>query len=293
MLSGIFAPLPTPFMADGRLDLDSLRALAANLASRLDGLLILGSNGETPFLTEAERGLVLRAAREAIPAGKVMLAGVGAETPDATVERCRVAADAGADLALVLPPHYFRAAGTPATLEAHFTRVAAGSPIPLAAYNIPSVTGFAFTAATLASLARAGVISAVKDSSGDINGTYEMLRLAPAGFSVLSGHGQTLLAAVAGGASGGILASANLVPEAYRALLAAAQAGNLAEARRWQHATRPLADAVTARWGVPGLKAALRLQGQPGGYPRLPLADVPEAAQAELKRLLADLNALG
>lgn len=290
MLQGLFAPLPTPFGQDGRLDLGALQALARAIIPELDGLLILGSNGETPYLSEEERGLALRAAREVIPASKVMLAGVGAETPAGTIERCRVAADAGADVLLVLPPHYYRSAATPAMLEGHFRLVAASSPLPLAAYNNPAVCGFSFAPASLAKLAREGVIVAVKDSSGDIGALYATLREAPPEFSVLGGHAPTYLAALAGGASGGVLAVANLMPRSLQALCRAVQAGDLKEARRLQHRCAPLAEAVSSRYGVPGLKAALRLRGLPGGYPRAPLADAAPEAVAELRRLLDDVS---
>jgi 4-hydroxy-2-oxoglutarate aldolase len=292
-LSGIVPPIPTPFTRDGDLDLTALQGLIGHLEPQVDGFLILGSNGEAAYLSDGERREVLAVARKAIPAAKPMIAGTGGESTREAIERTRLAADAGADLALVLAPHYYRGAMTAQVLEAHYRAVAEASPIPVLVYNIPQVTGISHAPDWLARIAAHPSIVGVKDSSGDILTLTETMRQVPDGFTVMSGHAPTFLAALAVGAGGGILAAANVLPDAYRALLRAFHAGDLVEARRLQFETNELANAVTRDHGVTGLKATLRGLGLPGGYPRAPLQDVSKEVAARLDALARaglDLN---
>lgn len=291
-LRGIIPPVPTPFAADGALDLGALRDLVAALSPEVDGFLVLGSNGEAAYLAEGERWRVLEAARAVIPSSQPMLAGVGGEATTAVVERARVAADAGADFALVVAPHYYKASMTGAALERHFLAVADASPVPVLVYNIPQVTGLAHPPAWLARVGAHPNVAGLKDSSGDVMALTETLRLAPGGFRVLTGNAPTLLPALAVGAVGGVLAAANVMPRAYRRLLAAFLGGDSETALRLQRATNPLAYAVTRDFGVPGLKAAMRLQGLPAGHPRAPLLEPEPQEVARLTALLEEASGL-
>lgn len=292
-LQGILPPLPTPFTESGDLDLDGLQGLIAALEPLVDGFLVLGSNGEAAYLTEDERRQVLEAAREAIPASKPMLVGTGGEATRTVAARNRVAAEVGADAALVLPPHYYLGAMNEAVLGAHYRALADESPLPMMLYNVPANTTLSLSPALIGELAAHNNIVGLKDSSGNLLALGETVRQLPADFTVLTGNAPTLLPALSLGARGGILAVANVAPTPYAELLRRFEAGDLAGARALQLGLNPLALAVTARFGVSGLKAALRLQGLPAGYPRAPLLDVSGEVMGELARLLERAQAWG
>jgi 4-hydroxy-2-oxoglutarate aldolase len=285
-LQGIFPPLPTPFTPAGELDLDGLQQLVAALAPNVDGFLVLGSNGEAAYLTEKERRRVLAAAREAIPSAKLMLAGTGGEATRVVAARHRVAAEVGADAVVVLPPHYYLGAMNEATLRAHYRALADESPLPVMLYNVPANTTLSLPPRLIGELAGHGNIVGLKDSSGNLVALSETLRHVGTAFAVLTGNAPTLLPALSLGVRGGILAVANVAPAPCAQLLRRFAAGDLEGARALQLALTPLALAVTVRFGVAGLKAALRLQGLPAGYPRAPLQDVSREVLGELEGLL-------
>ncbi len=287
-LQGILPPIPTPFTRTGDLDLPGLVGLIKALEPFVDGFLVLGSNGEAAYLSEDERVSVLEAAREAIPTSKPMLVGTGGEATQQVEARNKVAAEIGADAVLVLPPHYYLGAMSETVLRTHYLRLADRSPLPLLLYNVPAATTLRLSPPLIAELAAHDNIVGFKDSSGNILALGETIRQLPEGFTVLTGNAPTLLPALSLGAQGGILAVANVAPRPYRELLKCFEAGELREARRLQLALNPLALAVTSRFGVAGLKAALRLKGIPAGYPRAPLLDVSSEITKDLKNLLAE-----
>lgn len=287
-LHGIIPPVVTPFTASGELDTDALQKVIAALEPDVDGFLILGSNGEVAYLSESERKRALEAAREAIPKVKPMIAGVVAEATAHAAQQARDAADIGADAVLVLSPHYYKASMTGDILEAHFRAIAQASPLPVYVYNIPQVSGIAHTPAWMAKVAGIPNIAGFKDSSGDTLNLTEMLRQAP-GMNGLTGNAPTLLPALSVGAAGGILAAANAIPAHFAALLRAWDAGDTARALELQRATNPMSFAVTSGYGVPGLKAVMRLQGKAAGFPRAPLMDVDAAAHQKLEAILEAL----
>ncbi|CAN5872701.1 dihydrodipicolinate synthase family protein [soil metagenome] len=289
-LTGIIPPVPTPFTTSGEFDTEALTTLISALEPEVDGFLILGSNGEAALLSEAERDEVVRVARAAIPSDKPLLVGTGGETTRLVIERNHKAAATGADFALIIAPFYFKGSMTDTVLETHYTRVADESPLPVLLYNIPQVTGFAFSPALVAKLAQHENIVGMKDSSGNVMALTETIRQVPDGFTVLTGSAPTLLPALSLGAQGGILAVANVSARSYKKILTCFQDGNLGEARRLQLALNPLAVAVTSKYGVPGLKVVLRSQGKTAGYPRAPLLDVSEDVKQELEGLLEELD---
>ncbi|MFN3266891.1 MAG: dihydrodipicolinate synthase family protein [Deinococcales bacterium] len=286
MFKGLFPPVPTPFKRDGSLDLPALQNLIAWLGPHVDGYLILGSNGEAVYLDEAERQKVLEAAREAIPKDKIMLAGAGGEATAHVIERCRDASEAGADAVLVLAPYYNRANMTPNVLETHFMTVANSSPLPVYVYNIPQVSGIAHAPAWFSRVGMHPNIAGVKDSSGDIMNFTEIGRLTPEGFNLLTGNAPTLLPALTVGAHGAILAAGNVIPQIFQQIMAAFKAGQMDKALELQRLSNPLSYAVTRDYGVPGLKAAMRLLEVSAGYPRAPLLDVDAETSMQIERIL-------
>jgi 4-hydroxy-2-oxoglutarate aldolase len=285
-LVGILPPLVTPFRADGGLD---LAAFEANLESYssfdLGGYLVLGSNGEAASLEEEEKVSLVRSARR-LSGSRLLLAGTGLESTRSTIAFTRRAADAGADAALVLTPHYYKAQMSHDALRLHFERVAEASPVPVLLYSVPAFTSLPFPPSLASVLAGHPNIAGMKESSGDLGLMGRILASVPASFAVACGSAPVVYPALCLGAGAGILAVACCAPgpavDLYRAFLA----GDHARARRIQAALTPLAVAVTTTWGVAGLKAAMDAAGLRGGEVRAPLLAVPAGVRGELAALL-------
>ncbi len=289
-LTGIIPPVVTPFDKQGNLDIKALQTFLGQLGPSVDGFLILGSNGETPYLEEPERNLVVDAARTVIPSHIPMIVGTGGESTQATIRRSQLAEQQGAQAVLVLAPYYNRASMTPQILDKHFRKVADAVNIPVYVYNIPQVTGITHSSQWLANIATHPNIAGMKDSSGDVMALTETLRMVPENFNVLTGNAPTLLAALAVGAEGAILAAANVIPELLKKIMLLLEQGNLEQSRTLQRQINPLAYAVTRDFGIAGLKAAARLRGYSAGYPRAPLEDINSEITSTLEKLLENLD---
>lgn len=291
ILEGIYAPIPTPFEKDGSEEI-AWGAYRENLErwkrSPLTGVVVCGSNGELPFLDAKERAALTKAAREALGDGagrKKIVTGAHCASAKHTVECSKMAADAGADATLLLPPHYFKGQGMPAVV-AYFEKAADMSPIPVILYNMPGNTGVNMDADTVLRLADHPNIIGIKDTSGDMTQlAYLTERTAP-DFSVFCGSGNYLLPALTLGVAGGTLAVANIYPSACAALMKAFRENRPDEARALHRRIMKVSDAVTRRWGVPALKAAMDARGLYGGPCRLPLLPLDAAAARKVRDIL-------
>ena len=286
-LKGVFAPLAIPF--DGRENF-APDMLAFNLGrlnrTSLRGYVVLGSNGEWVYLTEAEKLEVLKTARRLIPPDKLMIAGTGCESTRNTIELTRKAADLGADAAIVVNPSYYKSEMTVPVLAAHYEAVASASPVPVIIYNYPAGTGIDLPAELLVQLSQHPNIVGVKDSGGLMPKMGETIRQAAPGFQVLAGSASFLFPALAIGAVGGVVALANIAPEACVELYRLFGAGDLDKGRALHLRLLPVNLAVTARFGVGGLKAAMDMLGYQGGLPRRPLLPLAEPKRQELAAIL-------
>jgi 4-hydroxy-2-oxoglutarate aldolase len=250
---------------------------------------VLGSNGEAACLDEAEKLDLIRATRRGAR-GRLVLAGTGLESTAATIALTAKAAEAGADAVLVLTPSYYKPQMTADVLRRHFEAVADASPVPVLLYSVPVFTGLPFPVGLAAAMAPHPNVAGMKESSGDIGLMSRILASVPASFTVACGSAPVLYPALCLGAAAGILAVACCAPDAAAAVYRAFVGGDHERARRLQLALTPLATAVTATWGVPGLKLAMDVAGLKGGAPRLPLQPAPASAREELQRLLAGLR---
>jgi 4-hydroxy-2-oxoglutarate aldolase len=293
LLEGVFPPIPTPFDASGAIDRD---ALSANLAwwngHTLSGYVVLGSNGEAVHLSRTEKLDLIEAVRACAPVGRPVIAGTGLLSTEATIDLTRDASKAGADAALVLPPFFYRGQMTPDVLGRHFRAVADASPIPILLYNMPANTGIDMQAPLLAALSSHENIVGVKDSSGNVANLAELRETGSAGFAILAGSAGFLLPAIAAGANGGILGLANIAPDLCCEIHRLAGRGNWEEALRIQQRIVRANTAVTRRWGVPALKAAMDMLGLRGGPPRRPLLPLPNERRRELRAILTEAGIL-
>ena len=223
--------------------------------------------------------------------GRFVLAGTGMESTAQTIALTAKAADAGADAALVLTPHYYKAQMTVDVLRAHFEAVADASPIPIYLYSVPVFTALPFPPALAPAIAKHPNVRGMKESSGDLVLMSKILAAVPPTFIVACGSASVLYPALCLGAQAGILAVACCAPDAAAAVYKAFVDGNHERARTLQLALTALATAVTATFGVPGLKLAMDVGGLKGGHPRRPLLPAPPAARDELQRLLSQVRA--
>ena len=288
-LRGVFPPIPTPFDAKG--DVNHL-ALRENLErwnrTDLTGYVVLGSNGEAVYLTDLEKVKVWETARQVVPRSKLLVAGTGCESTGQTIALTRQAARAGADAALVVTPHFFDGKMTPDSLVHHYHAVAETSPIPVALYNVPKFTHVDMAATTVARVAKHPNIIGIKDSSGNIAKLADIVRLTAPDFQVLAGSASFFFAGLTLGAVGGVLALSNVAPQQCIDILRLFEAGNWDRAADLQRRMIPVNAAITSRFGVAGLKAALDVLGYYGGPVRLPLLDLDREECQVLRQILAE-----
>jgi 4-hydroxy-2-oxoglutarate aldolase len=292
-LTGVLAPIPTPFDERDRVDLARLRkALRRWLKTPLAGFVVLGSTGEAALVDEAESAKIIAAARDVVPKKRTFIVGTGRESTRATVRATRQAAALGADAVLVRTPSFFKSEMTSAALIRHYTAVADASPVPVILYNFAALTGVNLDGDAVRTLAAHPNIVGMKESAGDVGQLTDIAGAAPPGFALLGGSATTFHTALTLGATGGILALSCLAPEVCVRLFRLANDGRQDEARALQQAIVPLARRLVSGHGVPGLKAALRLAGIDVGGPRPPLVPVSGTVIEELREAIEALGLL-
>lgn len=293
-IGGIYPPVPTFFDEREDLDLATLREHLRRLkAAGIANIVALGSNGEAMHLSPDERRQVIATVREVMDTDSQVLAGVGENSTRATLALARLAAEAGADVALVLPPHHYRSRMDGVALRAHYLSVADGSPLPVMIYNMPAnAAGIDLDAETVIALSAHPNIIGLKDSSGNVAKMAQVVAEAREGFAVLAGSAGFLVPALAIGARGAIAALANIAPRECLRLIDLWQEGKLEDARALQARLIPVNTAVTSGYGVAGLKAALEFVAHYGGAPRRPLAPLNEGERVRLRGLLAEADLL-
>ncbi len=293
-LAGIYPPVPTFFDADEALDLPTLHRHVQRLREAgITRFVALGSNGEAVHLDDDERARVIAVVREAAGGDAHVVAGTGALSTRATIALCRQAAAAGADVALVLPPAYYRGSMSVTALRGHYTAVADASPIPVAIYNMPAnAAGIDLDAETVVALSMHPNIAGLKDSSGNVAKMAQIVGEARDGFVVLAGSASFLLPALAVGATGAVAALANVAPRPCLELMALWRDQRLEEARSLQARLVAPNTAVTSGFGVSGLKAALQLTAGYGGAPRRPLVPLGDADRGRLRSIFAEADLL-
>lgn len=287
-LAGVFAPVPTAFDEQGNLALDQYQENIRNLCDAgLDGVLLLGSNGEYVYLSEAEKLEVIRAGLEAVPAGKLGLVGTGCESTRATVELSAASAKLGAAAVMVVHPNYYKPLMTKPSLLAHYREVARQSPVPVVLYSVPKFTGFDLPVDVTSVLSGEENIIGIKDSAGNVVQLQDIMLRARPGFQVLVGTASAFLAALAVGVVGGVLAMADVAPAECAQLYQWARAGEWEKAREMQARLFPVNQAVGGSLGIPGVKAAMEMRGYYGGPPRLPLLPLGDSERSGLRSLMA------
>ncbi|WP_427005005.1 dihydrodipicolinate synthase family protein [Pseudarthrobacter sp. H2] len=267
---GVIPPLVTPRHADGSIDTDSLKNLTRHLLDGgVSGLFVLGSSAEVPYLTNAERGLVVSTIAEANARAVPLIVGANEQTTNRVIEEAKKVIDLGADAIVVTSMYY--AIGNAEETETHFRAIHDAVGTPIFAYDVPVRTHFKLPTELLVRLGREGVIAGVKDSSGD-DVAFRQLLLAARDipdFDIFTGHEVVVDGALLGGAQGVVPGLGNVDPRGYRNIVDAAVAGDWAKAAAEQDRLADLFEIVytpngRVSGGAAGLgafKTALQVMG--------------------------------
>ncbi|MGE0127754.1 MAG: dihydrodipicolinate synthase family protein [Blastocatellales bacterium] len=288
-LNGIIAAIPTPFGHDGEVDHDKLKSNFEHWnQTDLTGYLILGSTGEFPHLTTDEKLAVIETARAAMSPEKLLLVGTGELSTRQTIEMTRRAHELGADGGVVVTPFYYKKVLDDEHHEAHYTRIADSSPMPIMIYLIPQFAGVYLMQETVARLAEHENIIGLKESSGDLAALKDLFReLKASDFSVLVGSPAILTQGLDAGCAGAVLAVGALAPNTACAISRAYEHNNYERAEELQKRLAGLAR-VTSASGIGHLKAAMDVVGLYGYLPRSPMPIPTDEERAGIEKAIEE-----
>jgi len=280
-LRGTWTALVTPFKGDA-VDEDAFRRLLElQVEGGVEGLVAMGTTGESPTLSFDEHIRVVRLAVESARGRLPVLAGSGANSTTEALELCRACRDAGADGLLVVAPYYNRP--TQLGLRLHFERLMREVDAPFVLYNIPGRTGVNVLPETVAALKPTGRLAGIKEAAGDADQVSRLLELLGPEFPVLSGDDSLTLPFMAVGAVGVISTVSNLAPREMSEMVRAFLAGKPADARQLHARLFPLIKAVFLESNPIGIKTALGVLGRCAPDVRLPMAPMDPANVEKLK----------
>lgn len=284
--AGAFTAIITPFTSDGRsIDLDRLDALIARQAEGgMTGLVVAGTTGESPTLSEAEyRTLVRRCVEVGKMHDLVVVAGTGSNSTAHAVELQRIALDLGADAGLTVNPYYNKP--TQEGLYAHFATIAESVELPIMLYNIPGRTGVALSPATVERLYESPWVVSIKEATGSTDSASEILGRCP-GIALLSGDDSMTLPFMALGGVGCVSVTGNIDPQRTAALCQAMLEGDLSAARQHHQHLFGLARAMFIETNPICVKAALAMMHQDSGQLRLPMTQPTDETRRALHEVL-------
>ena len=289
-LSGIAAPISTPFV-NGEVAYDQLRSnMQKYRGTALAGFFALGSNGESMFLTESEKLKVLEVVLQEKADHQIVMAGSGYESTQQTISFSNQVAELGADCVSILTPSYFKKRLTDEAMIGYYTDVADGVPVPVIAYNAPGFTGMTLTPKVVEVISRHPNVVGMKDTSKGNMSTY--LSAAGDDFDILSGTVSTLFESLLLGAKGGVVSLANAFPAACCELYDACKAIDLDKARRLHYMLIKLNKSVSGNFGVAGVKYAAEVAGYHGGDPRKPLLPITDEGRQSIRKAIEEAGVM-
>lgn len=292
-MKGVWTALVTPFTRSNELDLASYRKILKDQReAKVAGVIPCGTTGETPVLTLAEKKTLITVALEELKGSGVrVIAGTGSNNTAETVELSKWASDQGVDGVLIVTPYYNKP--TQAGLERHFRAVADTVKCDVMLYNVPGRTGVSMTPETIASLAGHPRIRHLKEATGNVAFTTEVIDALQAQkrqLNIFSGDDATYMPLLAVGAVGVVSVSSNLFPRGMVAIQEAMESGNLAQARELHQKYFPLFRDLFIESNPGPIKAAMAYAGWCEATVRAPLAQMSEG---NLKKLEASLKRCG
>jgi len=287
-IKGVIPPMITPFKENGDVD---YWMHAGNMEKwnndNLAGCLVLGSNSETVYLNEEEKLELIRITVEAARKDRLILAGTGMESTRETIKLTNKAARLGAHGALVLTPFYYGGKMNDEALIRYFTEVADNSDIPILIYNVTKFTHVNISADAVQVLSRHPNIIGMKDSSGDVPQLVKFISVVPEDFNLMVGTASSWYPALTLGISAGIMALANCSPNECALVQEYYENGQIEKSRDTYTRIFPVNTAVTAAYGIAGLKYACSLSGYEGGFVRKPLLELKEDEKKKVRDILS------
>jgi 4-hydroxy-tetrahydrodipicolinate synthase len=291
MFRGVFTALVTPFATSGDLDVGLLRKLVdLQIEGGVDGLVPMGTTGESPTVDPTEHSEVIRIVVEQAAGRVPVIAGTGSNSTQEAVEMTRHAAGSGATATLQVNPYYNKP--TQEGLFRHFSKVADEGGLPVIVYNIQGRTGVNVENETMLRLAAHPRIVGVKEASGDLSQMMNLLRLRPKGFAVLSGDDNMSFPLVCLGGDGVVSVASNLVPGHMSQLIGAALKGDIETARKAHYRLLPLFKALFLETNPIPIKAAMAMKGLIPAVYRLPMCELSAQHEKALEKVLTDLGIL-
>lgn len=284
--AGAQVAIVTPFRDDGELDLSAWsRLLDWHLASGTDGIIVAGSTGESPTVTDAEVFELTRRAKAQVGGRMQLIVGCGGNSTAATAARVRALGSEGVDGLLLATPAYNRP--TQEGLYRHFEAAAHAASVPLILYNVPSRTAVDMLPETVARLARLPRVAGIKEAVADMARIDSLRAQCPAGFAILSGDDATAREAILRGAHGVISVTGNVAPAPMSQMIAAARAGDAARAAELDARLSALHEKLFVESNPIPVKWALERMGMMRGRLRLPLTPLSQRCVATVEAALA------
>ncbi|MEC3941330.1 4-hydroxy-tetrahydrodipicolinate synthase [Enterococcus mundtii] len=287
MIKGSIVALVTPMTETGAVDYLGLEQLIAfHLKEQTDGLLLLGTTGESPTLSEEEEEEIVRFTVEKVNGRIPVIAGAGSNATAKTVKKVQRFAELGADQLLVITPYYNKTSDV--GLLAHFKAIADASSLPIILYNVPSRTGMTISLPVLTELAKHPRIIGIKEASGDMSYTMEVAQLIDESFALYSGNDDLILPILSIGGIGVISVWANIQPKVVHELVHDYLNRNSPSAKEKQLTHLALINALFRETNPIPVKAAMNHLGLPAGPLRLPLIELGEEKKQQLIALLTE-----
>lgn len=288
--TGTGVALVTPFHKYGTVDFNSLRKIIDHtLSGQVEYLVVLGTTGETPAMSKAERTAVCDFVIEAVDGRVPIVMGVGGNNTQEILDTINGYDFTGIDALLTVTPYYNKPQQK--GLYYHFKAIASISPLPVILYNVPGRTGVNMSAETTLKLAHEfRNVIAVKEASGNMNQIMKIIKDKPAWFEVISGDDALTLPMVAAGANGVISVVANLYPAEYSDMVRMALKGDFEHARKLHYRLFDLMETLFEDGSPSGIKAALEIKGLAPNNLRLPLVKVNKAVLLQLQTQIEELQ---
>ena len=278
---GLYTALVTPFDRNGFIDFKALEVLLAKqIEAKVDGVVVIGTTGESPNITSDEYVEIIRFVKKRIASRCQLIVGSGSNSTSVAIEKSRLAEDLGADGVLIVNPYYNKP--TQDGLYAHFTTVADSIKIPVMLYNHPGRTGVNITLQTLSKLIQHQNIISLKEASDDMGQVMSDIQIAGDKFSVLSGNDNLTYATIAAGGHGVVSVISNLLPKETKKMVDLAMSGKFNESRKLHYKMLKLMSALGSFGNPVAVKTLLASQEDILEKFRLPLVPLPENLKKEL-----------
>jgi len=290
-IKGLFTAIITPFDKKGDLDEEGLRKnIEFQLENKVDGVLPVGTTGESATLSEEEHKRVVEIAIDQVNGRALVLAGTGSNNTAEAIDYTKHARDAGADAALMISPYYNKP--TQEGVYQHYKKVAETVDIPIILYTVPSRTMVNIEPETTKRLSEIPNIVGIKDASGNLNQVSKEVLLCGENFVVLSGDDSLNLPIISLGGKGAISVVSNIAPREMGDLVREALNGNFERAKKLHYKLYPLSKILFVETNPAPAKAAMNMMGLAAGNPRLPLVPVRKDSEEKIKKVLEELDLL-